>query len=252
MVALARTHGINNSPTGDLSANFINRINDHFIEEAHMSIISQFESYLPKDLLNALHGLKSPFLIQQYLDSMPYKAEARDRSPLNVILDKQCHCLDGGFLATLLLWKLGFKPLLIDIVPDPGMDDDHVLALYRIDGRWGALAKTNYINLGFREPVYKTIRELVMTYFEHYVSIHQEKVLRGYTRPFDASRYDHLNWAWDEDGANQLYEEHFYGRKSIPLITPQMAKRLQRVTDRAYASETMFTNLNESFGNREE
>ena len=217
-----------------------------------MSFITQFESQLSKEQREKFNQLNTPFAIQEYLEGMSYVAEKRNRSPLNVMRDGQCHCLDGGFFAALALWRIGFKPLLIDIVPDPGMDDDHVLALYQIDGRWGALAKTNYINLGFREPVYKTIRELVMTYFEHYVSIHQEKVLRGYTRPFDASRYDHLNWAWDEDGANQLYDEHFYGRKSIPLITPHMAKRLQRVADRAYASETMFTDLNESFGNRAE
>jgi hypothetical protein len=75
--------------------------------------------------------------------------------------------------------------------------------------------------------------------------------LRGYTRPFDASRYTHLNWAWDEPGANQLYHKHFYGRKTISLITLRMAKRLNSVTKRAYAAETMYTNLNESFGNRE-
>jgi hypothetical protein len=166
------------------------------------------------------------------------------------MLDGQSHCLDGGFLAALALWRIGFKPLIIDIVPDPGVDDDHVLALYQIEGRWGALAKTNYINLGFREPVYKNLRELVMTYFEHYVSIHQQKVLTGYTRPLDASRYTHLNWAWDEAGANILYHKHFYGRKAIPLITQSMAQRLSPVTDRAYAAETLHTNLNESFGNR--
>ncbi len=217
-----------------------------------MNTLTQFESRLPAEARRDIEQLKSPYDVQQFLQNMAYKAEARNRSPLNVILDKQCHCLDGGFLGVILLWKLGFKPLVIDIVPDPGMDDDHVLALYRIDGRWGAVAKTNYINLGFREAVHKTLRELVMTYFEHYVSIHQKKVLRGYTRPLDASRYDRLNWAWDEDGANRLYDEHFYGRKFIPLITPRMAQRLQHVTDRAYASETMFTNLNELFGNREE
>jgi len=217
-----------------------------------MNALTQFESRLPAKARRDIEQLKSPYDVQEFLQSMTYKAEVRNRSPLNVILDKQCHCLDGGFLGVLLLWKLGFKPLVIDIVPDPGMDDDHVLALYRIDGRWGAVAKTNYINLGFREAVHKTLRELVLTYFEHYVSIHQKKVLRGYTRPLDASRYDHLNWAWDEDGANQLYDQHFYGRKSIPLIAPQMAKRLQRVTDRAYAAETMFTDLNESFGIRKE
>ncbi len=216
-----------------------------------MSFITEFQSHLPVHLRNKFLSLKTPFAVQEYLDSMPYIGEERDRSPLNVMLDGQCHCLDGGFLAALALWRIGFKPLLIDIVPDPGKDDDHVLALYQVDGRWGALAKSNYVNLGFREPVYRNLRELVMTYFEHYMSIHQEKSLRGYTRPLDASRYVHLNWAWDEEGANQLYHKHFYGRKSIPLITKRMAERLSPVTDRAYAAETLHTNLKESFGNRD-
>jgi hypothetical protein len=166
------------------------------------------------------------------------------------MLDAQCHCLDGGLFAALALWQIGFKPLLIDLMPDPGMDDDHVLALYQIEGRWGAVAKSNYVNLGFREPVYKSLRELVMTYFEHYASIHQEKTLRGYTRPLDASRYTHLNWAWEDAGAQKLYSKHFYGRKVIRLITAHMAKHLSPITDRAYAAEIMYTNLNEAFGNR--
>jgi len=214
------------------------------------SFISEFESRLPKSLQQKFNQLDSPFAIQLYLDSLTYNGEERDRSPLNVMLDNQSHCLDGGFLAALCLWRIGFKPLLIDIVPDPGVDDDHVLALYQIEGRWGALAKTNYINLGFREPVYKNLRELVMTYFEHYVSIHHIKCLTGYTRPVDASHYTHLNWAWDEAGANILYHKHFYGRTAISLITKSMAKRLSPVTDRAYESETLHTNLKESFGNR--
>jgi len=216
-----------------------------------MSFITEFQSRLPADLRRKFLSLDRPFAIQEYLDSMPYIAEERNRSPLNVMLDGQCHCLDGGFLAALALWRIGFKPLLIDLVPDPGMDDDHVLALYQVDGRWGAVAKSNYVNLGFREPVYRNLRELVITYFEHYVSVHQEKTLRGYTRPLDASRYTHLNWAWDEEGANRLYYKHFYGRKTIPLITPRMAERLHRVTDRVYAAERLYTNLNESFGKRE-
>jgi len=215
-----------------------------------MSFITEFQSHLPAGLRKKFLSLNTPFAIQEYLDSLTYIGEERDRSPLNAMLDGQSHCLDGGFLAALALWRIGFKPLLIDIVPDPGKDDDHVLALYQIDGHWGALAKTNYVFLGFREPVYKNLRELVMTYFEHYVSIKQEKVLRGYTRPLDASRYTHLHWAWDEAGANRLYHQHFYGRKAIPLVTKRIAKRLSPVTDRVYAAETLHTNLNESFGNR--
>jgi len=215
-----------------------------------MSFIAEFESKLPKSLRKKFNQLNTPFAIQTYLDGITYKGEERDRSPLGVMLDHQGHCLDGGFLAALCLWRIGFKPLLIDIMPDPGVDDDHVLALYQIEGRWGALAKTNYINLGFREPVYKSVRELVMTYFEHYVSIHQLKVLTGYTRIFDASRYIRYHWAWDEAGANKVYHKHFYGRKAIPLITKSMQKRLSPMTDRAYEGEVLHTNLNESFGNR--
>jgi hypothetical protein len=215
-----------------------------------MSFLTEFESHLPNNLRKKFNSINTPFAIQNYMDSITYKGEERDRSPLNVMLDNQGHCLDGGFLAALCLWRIGFKPLLIDIVPDPGVDDDHVLALYQIEGRWGAVAKTNYVFLGFREPVYKNIRELVMTYFEHYVSIHQIKVLTGYTRPIDASHYTHLNWAWDEAGANTLYHKHFYGRNPIPLITKSMAKRLSPVVDRVYEAETLHTDLAESFGNR--
>jgi len=216
-----------------------------------MSFLADFERRLPSGPRKLFRGLKTPFDIQAYLDSMPYIGEERDRSPLNVMLDGQSHCLDGGFFAALALWRIGFRPLLIDLVPEPGTDDDHVLALFRVNGLWGAVAKSNYVNLGYREPVHRSLRELAMTYFEHYCSVHQAKTLRGYTRPMDASRYQHLGWAWDERGANQFYKKHFYGRGFIPLLTNSAASRLMPVTDRAYAAATLFTALEESFGNRE-
>lgn len=219
-------------------------------QTALMTFIAEFESHLPSQLRNTFNQLNTPFAIQNYLDELPYKGEERNRSPLNVMLDGQAHCLDGGFLASLCLWRIRFKPLLIDLVPEPGTDDDHVLALYQIEGRWGALAKSNYVNLGFREPVYRSLRELVMTYFEHYVNTYKQKTLTGYTRPFDASRYTGLNWAWDEAGANILYHKHFYGRKCIPLLTDRMQKRLHPLTDRAYKAETLYTDLDEAYGNR--
>ena len=216
-----------------------------------MSIISIFESKLPADSLKTFHSLKTPFMVQQYLDSLSYQAVERDRSPLNVMLDGQSHCLDGGLLGALALWRIGFKPLILDIRPDPGVDDDHVLALYQYDGRWGALAKSNYINLGFREAVHKNLRELVMTFFEHYASIHHLKVLRGYARPFDVSKFRIKDWAWNEESTAKLYER-FYSRKAIPLITKKMAARLNPITDRRYAAEILYTDLSESFGNRQD
>lgn len=216
-----------------------------------MGFIADFETSLPTKFRKTFSNLDSPFSIQTYLDSMPYIAEERDRSPRMVMVDEQSHCLDGGLFASLALWRLGFKPLMIDLVPEPGADDDHVLALYNVDGYWGAVAKSNYVNLGFREPVYKTIRELVMTYFEHYCSVYQAKTLRGYTRPFDASRYTNLNWAIDEEGSNKLFYKHFYKRKPVTLITPAMAAGLNPITDRVYKAETIHTDLNWSFGIRE-
>lgn len=214
------------------------------------NFINEFESHLSKDLLDTFRSLTTPYSVQTYLDDMPYIAEERDRAPINVMFDRQSHCLDGGLFASLALWRIGFKPLIIDLVPNPGEDDDHVLAIYQIGGCWGAVAKSNYVNLGFREPVHKTIRELVMTYFEHYCSIKQTKTLRGYTRPLDVSRYQYLDWAVDEKGANILYYKHFYKRKPVSLITPEISSKLSPISNRVYKAETMFTDLSWSFGVR--
>ena len=94
---------------------------------------------LSKDEQARLAALDSPAKIQAYLDSLPYRAEELDRSPLQVWRDGQCHCLDGALFAAAALRRLGFPARVIDLVPEPGADDDHVLALYQVDGctgRW--------------------------------------------------------------------------------------------------------------------
>ena len=130
------------------------------------------------------------------------------------------------------------------------MDDDHVLAPYRVDGRWGVVAKSNYVQLGFREPVYRDFRELAMSYFEHYMNTHKQKTLRAYTHPMDLSKLDPA-WTWDEPAANRLYKK-FYTRKAIPLITKSMAKRLSIVRESVFKAETLGTDMDWVFGNRKE
>lgn len=211
-----------------------------------MSTMADFEKCLPAAHRRRFTSLDSPVAIQRYLDQLPYVAEERDRCPLDVIRDGQCHCLDGGLLAALALRRLGDPGLLIDLVPardrsGNNLDDDHVLALYRRRGCWGAIAKSNYAWLRFREPVYRSLRELVMSYFEVYFSIDALKVLRAYTRPLDISRYDYLEYAWSEDGAAALYRV-LYRRKSIPLIDTRAAAELQRVDRRAYDSGVVGVN----------
>lgn len=211
--------------------------------------IEQFEAHLPGTRRAAFRGLDSPIAIQYYLDGLPYLAEERDRSPLNLILDGQCHCLDGAFFAALALWRLGFRPLVIDLIPEPDLDDDHVLALFRVDGGWGALAKSNYAGLRYREPVYRSLRELVMSYFDDFFNPSGQRTLRGYTRPFDLSRHPDVSWPWDESATQALYKR-FYARRFIPLLSAEAATRLHPLDERTFRSGTLGTNFGETYPRR--
>ncbi len=211
-----------------------------------MSVIEEFEARLPAPLRRKFQSLQSPIDIQRYLDDLAYIAEERDRSSLDVMKDRQCHCLDGGLFAALALRRIGDPGLLIDLVPvrdakGRNLDDDHVLALFRRHERWGCVAKSNFPWLRYREPVYRNLRELVMSYFEVYFSVNSIKVLRGYTRPLDIARYDRLHYAWDEAGARELYRR-FYSRKEIPLISPASEALLTPVDKRGYDSGFMGVN----------
>jgi len=212
-----------------------------------MSLLSDFVSRLPDEHRKTFLGFKEPYDIQLYLDGLRYNATIeRDRSPLNVMEDGQCHCLDGGLFATLALWQLGFQPLMLDLVPAPGLDDDHVLALFQIDGLWGAVAKSNFVGLRYREPVHRSFRELVMSYFEYYFNSGRERTLRGYTRPFNLSKYKENTWAWDETATQELYKR-FYARKAIQLFDDTVAAQLHLLDERSFAGGTLGTDMDETF-----
>ncbi len=221
-----------------------------------MSLLTEFEKRLPAESRKTFQALNSPMDVQRYLDSIPYVGEDRDRCPLDVLKDGQCHCLDGGLFAALALRRMGDPGLIIDLVPAADkkgqkLDDDHVLAVFRRYGLWGAVAKSNFPWLRYREPVYRTLRELVMSYFEVYFSLNSIKALRGYTRPLDISRYDHLDYAWNEPGAALLYRR-FYCRKIIPFISKRTEALLQPVDQRAYDSGVLGVDLDWVYRPKEE
>ncbi|OQA22757.1 MAG: hypothetical protein BWY63_00657 [Chloroflexi bacterium ADurb.Bin360] len=206
-----------------------------------MDLLDQFESLLTLEELQAFRNLNSPAAIQAYLDETPYSAEERTRSPLNVMRDRVAHCLDGGLFAAAALRRLGYPPLLVDMLPEPETDDDHVLAIFKEHGCLGAVAKSNFVGLRYREPIYRTVRELVLSYFEAYYNVNGKKTLRTYTRIFDLARFDRHNWMWDETGV-EIVERHLYSLKSIPLITPEMTAQLQPVDPLTYQAGMLVVN----------
>jgi len=214
-----------------------------------MNNLAEFESRLSAARRRRLRGLDSPCAIQAYLDNLPSVAEERDRSPLAVMEDGQAHCLDGGIFAAVALRRLGHPAMILDLVPEPGKDDDHVLALYRHRGAWGALAKSNYVGLRFREPVYRSLRELAMSYFEWYTSFEKLKTLRGYTRPLDLARLDRWDWMWDEDGIRRI-SRRLYRLKPVVLIEAGSAAVLSMPDERSYGANTQGTDFDWVYGVR--
>jgi len=139
-----------------------------------------------------LRPLTTPARIQRFLDEdIAYNQEpggATCYSPRTVLRERAAHCMEGAVLGAFALRRLGYAPLLVDL--EAVRDSDHVLAVYRVNGRWGSVAKSDYAGLRSREPVYATIRELAMSYFEHYYNPAGEKTLRAYSRPVNLARFD--------------------------------------------------------------
>ena len=182
--------------------------------------------------LRALRALRSPAGIQRALDAMPYHLASTAWSPRRVLAERTAHCLEGAIFAAAALRVLGFPPLLLDL--EAIQDTDHVLAVWRERGGWGAIAKSNFSGLRFRAPVYRTLRELVMSYFEGYVNLRGERTLRAYSRPSSLARFDRTYPGW-QTAADDLWfvAEHLARVRHARLLTPTMERRLGRVDRRS-------------------
>ncbi|MBN2416356.1 hypothetical protein JXO52_10965 [bacterium] len=176
--------------------------------------------------------LDSPYRIQAFLDTVPYSAEPVYRCPLQVLRDRLAHCFDGALFAAAALRLIGFPPLILDMIPDD-RDDDHLLALFKQEGHWGAIAKSNFAGLRFREPVYRTLRELVLSYFEQYYNVEREKTLRGYTVPLNLTVFDTYAWMTRDADLERIADRLDTIRRHS-LLTPGMIARLSPVDERLY------------------
>jgi hypothetical protein len=170
--------------------------------------------------------LDTPAKIQRYLDEIPYNTEAdREtfRSPRRVLADRTANCIEGAVLAAAALRVQGEKPLITDLTAT--RDEDHVIAIFRRRSLWGAIGTSKFTGLRYREPVYRTVRELAMSYFEQYFNLLGERTLRGYGRPVNLARFDRLRWM---TSAEDLWSiaEHLERIPHVPLVPPAAARRL--------------------------
>ncbi|GAB4302485.1 MAG: hypothetical protein Kow0090_18020 [Myxococcota bacterium] len=184
--------------------------------------------------LSVFKRLNSPEKIQRFLDELTYSPDEWARSPRRVIKDRRAHCYDGALFAACALRMLGFPPLIIDMWAD--RDDDHVIALFKQNGHFGAVGKSNFVGLRFREPVYRTTRELVMSYFDCYYNVEGEKTLRAYSLPINLAKYDRLNWMVGDEHTLQTLSDKIDAQKHIFILNDKMKAALRKVDDRTYKS----------------
>lgn len=151
---------------------------------------------LTRSELRTLRRLSTPSKVQDFLNALPYNFEPNGdtcQSPRTVLRRRTAHCIEGAMLAG-LAFRLHGRPALVLDLEATANDDAHVIALFRKRGLWGAVSKTNHAVLRFRDPVYRSIRELVMSYFHEYTDNNGRKTLRSFSRPVNLSRFDTRGW----------------------------------------------------------
>lgn len=191
--------------------------------------------FTPKEL-RKLRSLKDPHGIQKYLDDMPYHLADTAWSPRRVLAENTSHCLEAAVFAAAALRANGYPPLIVDL--EATRDTDHVIAVYRVDGHWGAVAKSNYIGLRYREPVYRTLRELALSYFNIYFNLRRERTLRRFSRPVNLARFDALEWMTTEKPV-WFIAYHLFDIPHYSLFSKQIAARLHRVEERIFRAESL-------------
>jgi hypothetical protein len=152
--------------------------------------------------------LKSPQDIQDFLNRIPFNFEDNPMSyfsPTRALRENRAHCFEGALIGAMFLEQLGHKPLLLDLKVEYGRDDDHVVAIFKINGCWGALSKTSHAVLRYREPIYKSVRELALSYFHEYFLSNGHKTLRSFSKPFDLSKTK-IDWRTGEKDLNKLVQ----------------------------------------------
>jgi hypothetical protein len=184
----------------------------------------------PADL-RTLRALKTPARIQKFIDGLTYQYANTAWSPRRTLLERKGHCLEGALVAVAALRVHGHPPLLMDL--EGVRDDDHVVALYRERGLWGGIAKSNFAGLRFRAPIYRTLRELALSYFEHYYNLRGERTLRTYSVAVNLARLDGQGWMTSEADV-WCVPDLLIAARHYPLFPDKVARTLPRLDRRSF------------------
>jgi hypothetical protein len=181
--------------------------------------------------MRLLCSLKTPARIQKFVDSLTYQYADTAWSPQRVLRERKGHCLEGALVAAAALRANGYPPLLMDL--EAVRDDDHVLAIYREHGLWGSIAKSNFAGLRSRAPVYRTLRELALSYFENYYNLRGEHTLRAYSVPVNLARLDGKQWMTSEEDV-WCVTDLLIDARHFALMPDKIARSLPRLDRRSF------------------
>ncbi len=190
--------------------------------------------------LSTLKKLSTPEKVQDLLDALPYRCADGHLSARAALRDNMAHCFDGSLLAAAALRRAGFLPALVDLCAV--RDDDHMICSFRWKGRWGAVAKSNFPGLRFREPIYRSVRELALSYFEFYFNMEGEKSLRHFSKPFTLPDPSAIDWETDDSQGDHIVE--LLTRKPhYPILAVRQDRMLRPIDRRFFKSQLVGVNL---------
>ncbi len=185
---------------------------------------------LTKAEFSVLQKLDTPQKIQSYVSAIPQNFEPNGDSCMSVrevIRTNRALCMEGALFAALALWVHGDRPLILDLSAVD--DDDHVIAVFKRSGCWGAISKGNHPYVRYRDPVYRTLRELVMSYFHEYYNKKGEKTLRSYSRPVDLSAQKSASWITGDNA--WVIAQLLCDVRHHPIVSHASVKHLRPIED---------------------
>jgi len=207
--------------------------------------MERFESRLTPAELELLRTLDSPIAIQGFLNTISYSVDPFYRCPLRVLRERIGHCFDGALFAAAALRRIGYPPLILEIIPN-AYDDDHLLAVFKFRGHWGAVGQSNFSTLRYRDPVFRSLRELVMSYFPFYFNVRGEITMLGYRKPIDFAVHDKLDWM-TSDANLDFVADDMERYTTYRVVSDEMLPYIAPADERTLASALVGVNLDGLF-----